>query len=122
MVNETFREPTQWERGLFERLVEGSFPGRDEIAEQLSTSLVRSVDQDGCLEFRLRSEIKAPVVQSVPIEAEAGAEGENVVHALLHVREGKITELEIYTNTGDPILPLPAPSEWRVILLPPPKV
>src|SRR6266508_3873314 len=112
---ENYRELTPTERQLLERLLGAEFTGRDEIAEQVKTCKVRAVDEHGCLEFFVQSETKAPVRQGVPIEAEAEDEDGIVIHMLLHVVDGKVKELEFYSESNSPIKRIPDPSEWRLI-------
>lgn len=115
-----YRELTGDEASLIARLLEGNFAGRDEIAQQVMTSRVRRADEDGCLEFLIESPTRAPVAHSVPAEAEAEDEDGVGIHALLHVSEGKVKELEFYKEDGTPIRRMPEPSQWRVLYLPPP--
>ena len=117
---EVYRELCDSERQLLERLLEARFPGRDEIAEQIRTCLVKTLDEHGCLEFFVRSHTNAAVDQRVPVEAEACDEEGNKIHMLLHVINGRINELEFYTESGAAIKRLPSANEWELIVLPPP--
>ncbi len=118
---EAYRELTLNEREIVDRLLEPHFQGRDEIAEQIRSGKVRRADSDGCLEFYVESEVKARVLQRVPTEAEAEDEDGVVIHALLHVVDGKVKELEFHKEAPLPIKRMPKASEWRVVTFPPPK-
>lgn len=109
-----FREMNAQERELVSRLLEVNFPGRDEIAQQLKVAKVRAADADGCIQFYVEGDMKAPVVQTVPVEAEAEDEDGMDIHALLHVNEGKIKELEFFKGDSSPIKRMPPASAWRV--------
>jgi len=121
-----FRAPTEIERHLLERLLEADFPGRDELAPLVRNVLVRTVTGDSGLELKSQIEGRADVNQRVPIEAEAaegdGGEGPSadIVHMLLHVRDGRPVELEFYKNNGATVKKLPPPSAFELIVLPPP--
>jgi hypothetical protein len=60
-----------------------------------------------------------PVVQRIPVEAEAKDEDGTVIHALLHVVNGRPTELEIYSESGTPAKRMPPASAFELIVLPP---
>ena len=67
----TYRKPHSSEKQLLTRLMENHFSGRDEIATRLKTCLVKTIDENGCLEFPVISEVQASAEQRVPAEAEA---------------------------------------------------
>jgi hypothetical protein len=117
---DTYRDLNPTEKRLLERLLEANFPGRDEIAEQVRTCQVRTIDEHGCLEFRVPSTFKASVEQRVPVEATACDETGNNIHMQLHIVNGQLNELEFYTESGAAITSLPSPERWEVIALPPP--
>ena len=118
--SEEYRELNGAERQLLDRLLEARFSGRAEVAEQLKSCRVRTLDDDGCLEFLILSDIKANVEHSVPVEAEAKDENGNKIHMLLHVVGGKVDELEFYAESDSPITQLPPAKEWELIVLPSP--
>jgi hypothetical protein len=116
-----FREPTQTERGMIDRLLEAEFPGKYELVQMMRTVRVRTIDEDGGLELQT-AELgdRALVLQRIPVEAEAKAKDDRMtVHVLLHVVDGKPVELEIYRNDGGRVKELPSPSEFELIVLPP---
>lgn len=119
-ISETYRDLKFLEKQLLARLLEIRFPGRDQIAIQLETCQVKTLDEHGCLEFTVKSKIQAPVEQRVPVEAQAIDEDGDTIHMLLHVVNGKVDELEFYKESADPIRRLPPANEWEVIILPAP--
>jgi hypothetical protein len=113
-----FREPTEVERLLLERLLEAEFPGRDELVPLLQRVLVRTIDEDGGLKLQSQTEGKAPVVKRVPVEAEAKDEDGAVIHMLLHVVEGRPAELEFFREDTATVKRIPAPLAFELIVLP----
>ena len=118
MKNKTsYQALTKNEREIIERLLEADFPGRDQIRQQFNNCLVTIIDEYGSLRFDIRSDIKAPVIKRVPIEAEAQDVDGVPIHLLLHVVDGKLTELEIYKDDSSPIAQTPVASKLRLIRL-----
>lgn len=117
-----FRRPTEKEKRLIERLLEADFPGRDELARQVTHCSVRQVDEEGSLEFDFQVDSNlAPVLKRVPIEAEGTDEDGIRVHVLFHVVDGRARELEIYKDDGSAIRRMPEPREFELLVLPPEK-
>src|SRR5579863_10612564 len=109
-VETEFREPTMREQALLNRLLDAEFPGKKELAPLLGQVLVKTIDEDGGLELQSQVEGKAPVVQRVPVEAEAKDEDGVVIHMLLHVVEGRPVELEFFREDTASIKMMPPPS------------
>jgi uncharacterized protein DUF6984 len=114
-----FREPTQAEQQLLQRLLEANFPGRDELAPLLLNILVRTVDGDGSLELKSQIDGKAPIVKRIPVEAEAKDDDGVVIHMLLHVVGGRPIELEFFREDTVPVKRTPPASDFELIVLPP---
>lgn len=117
-----YRNLNEWEKQFIWRLLSVEFPGRGEIAEQLRHSLVKTIDQEGSLSFEIQNEVVAPVEKRIPVEAEAKDTDGQIVHALLHVVQGRATELEIYRDDGSPPRHLPDPQDWEILVLPKPSL
>lgn len=115
-LEERFREPNDYERALFAKLVEQEFPGRPEVGIQLRTAKVRRIDTLGCLEFAASEVSPAVVRRSVPVEAEGEDEDGITVHFLLHIVDGFLDLLEIYKEDGSGVIRLPEPSQLRLFL------
>jgi len=120
MSNESaFRAPTADEQALLHRLLRADFPGRDELAGMIDEVEVKTIDEIGSLELRSRSPIMAPVIKRVPVEAEAADEDGYFIHVLLHVINGRPSELEIFKDDGSTVRRMPPPSDFELIVLPP---
>ena len=114
-----FREPSSEERLLFQRLLEADFPGKREVADQLSACRVRIVDPEGSLELDPGADSnRAPVDKRIPVEAEGADEDGIFVHILLHVVNGIVKELEIYKDDSSPIKKMPDARDLKPIVLP----
>jgi len=114
MRGSTFRPMTDYERQLILRLLEKDFPGRDALVEQVENSLVRSIDPDGSLEFQINSQVVADVKWSIPTEGRVPDSDGMVINMLLHVIDGKITELEIYKDDSSPVIKRPDPAALEI--------
>jgi len=110
---------TLFEKQLFARFLSQPFSGRDEIAEQIPAASVRTIDQDGSLEIESTSPVLAMGVKArVPVEAE-GEDADGVcIHFLLHVVDGRASELEVYKEDGTEIKVLPEVDALRVSIVP----
>jgi hypothetical protein len=97
------RELSDKERSIVERLLQGAFPGAIELRRQLENARVRTIDENGSLEFVDVSGDRAAVDRRVPTEAEAIDRDGVGIHILLHVVGGKLHELEIYKEDGSPL-------------------
>jgi hypothetical protein len=116
---EEFRPLTSSEKAILEKLLETSFPGRDELAQQLRGLQAKQIDDEGSLKLLVTTKSKANVAQGVVSEAkypdldtkgEAGAH----VNLLLHVADGKLSMLEIYKDDQSKILKKPNPHEFQL--------
>ena len=112
---EDYRAQTEWERGLFDRLLEASFSGRDQLKAQLREAVVRKIDEKGGLAIRVTTGQKAEVLRRVPVEAECADADGTTIHFLLHVIDGTAKELEIYKEDGSPIRKMPSLDALRVV-------
>jgi hypothetical protein len=117
--NELFRAQTDAERALISRLLEPSFPGRDEIRTILQNAQVRSIDEQGSMKFESEVVGRVNGVKPVPVEAEAKDTDGLVIHVLLHMVHGRPDELEIYKDDSSTIQRMPRAEEFDLIVLPP---
>jgi hypothetical protein len=106
-----FRPPSAYEQRLFDRLLEAPFPGRDELAVQLSRCEVREVDKNGSLEFRVApAEPLAPVIDLIPVMGEVEDIDAELLYIQLFVRKGLLSLLDVTRVTGGVLLaPLDLP-------------
>ncbi len=58
-----FRQPTSTEVELIRKLVEADFPGQREIARQLESCRVRTIDDEGSLEFELSKDDNSAIAR-----------------------------------------------------------
>lgn len=97
-----FREPSAYERRLFDRLMDCECKGRDSLRVQLSNCCVRTYAKNGCLEINTESPW-ADVDARVPVEGTVKDADGFVIYYLLHVVNGKACTLEIYKEDGSPL-------------------
>jgi hypothetical protein len=104
-------------------LLAAQFPGSVQIAKQIESARGRVVDQEGSIVLQPSDSPRADVERRVPVEAEAVDADGKTFHVLLHVVDGYIAELEIYTEDGLPVRGPIHPEALRVlVLLPAPRV
>ncbi len=115
---ETYRALSTSERDILDRLLAVSFPGRDELMQQLADPEARTIDEYQSIELCLKQQIRAPVKKTVPVEAEAPDADGIMVRYLLFVREGLAYELQIYKDDGSPIIRRPEVADLTVLVLP----
>jgi hypothetical protein len=87
---------------VLDRLLAADFPGRDGLAAQAQTALVRRIDDAGSLRFRVEG-APAAVASRVPVEGhyrDGDAPSGPAINLLLHVVEGRLHELEVYKDDG----------------------
>jgi hypothetical protein len=123
MIESEYRAPSEREMALLHRLLGVPFLGRDELVQQLSDLRVRRIDEDGSFALLVTKGVRAPVRERIPVEArykDVDVEPENgpYVYALLHVVDGRMTELEIFKEDGSPIIEQPNPETLEVIASP----
>lgn len=99
-TSDSFRPPDATTVRILGRLMEASFPGRDELAQQAKLMLVRPADDEGCLLFATPPAPAAQVVHPVPVEAEAEDLDGVTYHVLLFVVDGYMKELEMWREDG----------------------
>lgn len=108
------RRLNAFESELIARLLSPPFEGREEVAEQIESATVSEIDEDGSLAFEVTAPVAARVRKRVPTEAQVQDRDGTLIHALLHVVNGKITELEFYKEDSSRIVERPPPGEWEV--------
>jgi hypothetical protein len=112
------RDLTPEERRILERLLSYAFPGGDELREQLVGTKVDGACTCGCPTVDLlpeRSErLRAPVRRQIPIEATGRDTDGGQLGVLLHVIDGYLSELEIYSPDGQPICGYPEPDALQI--------
>ena len=117
-MEEALRPLTALERGYIDRLLTADFPGRDEVAQQLTSALARRIDNEGSVELVPQNNARAPVLKRVPVEGESVDDDGVPIYFLLHVVDSRVRELEIYKADGSPIVRMPSPDQVEVVALP----
>ena len=113
----TLRVLNSAERQLLERMLSAPAAGRHELLLQLEDSLVEPIDRNGSLRFVVDTNIIAPVERRIPVEAQCQDSDGMWIHALLHVVDGKVWELEIYKDDSSNVDKMPANTEWEILVL-----
>ncbi len=110
------RPLNDWERRVILRLLSSPFPGRDALLAQLESVVAESIDEDGSVGLECSNAAKAQVKTRVPVEAEAIDNDGVVIHYLLHVIDGRISELEVYKDDSSRVLQHPEPEKLTVLI------
>ena len=108
------RQLNDVERRLIDCLLQESFAGREAILEQINTSLVRQIDENGSLEFDVGRVPMAVPKFRIPVEGESEDVDGVPIHVLLHVVDGRVKELEIYKDDSSLVLKMPEPEKLRL--------
>jgi hypothetical protein len=104
------------ERELLDCMLSAEYPGKQQVANQLDNVHVEPIDDNGSLRFIVTTSTIAPVVRRIPVEAEAIDTDGICIHALLHVVDGKVQELEIYKDDSSAVADRPNPQQWQIIV------
>jgi hypothetical protein len=103
-VDSDWRAPSQYEAELVDRRLAEPFAGRDELLLQWASASVRTIDECGCLSIRpAAGSAPCDTKYRVPVEAES-PDGDGSAHALLHVVDGYLNELEFYADARPQVL------------------
>jgi hypothetical protein len=98
------------------------FTGRDELLAQVSRVEVVGRCDCGCATVTLRVDKTPPSDEPprpIPNEAEVlGADGESVGGALVFMRDGQLCELELYSNSDEPVREIPSLDRVRCSQVP----
>src|SRR5712692_10291272 len=107
----TFRQLTTTESRLVDKLLSEDFFGREAIREQISTSLVRQIDSNGSLEFKVPVGPVAHTNFRVPVQGDFEDIDGVTIHVLLHVVNGRVNELEVYKDASSAVSEMPEPEK-----------
>jgi hypothetical protein len=109
-----FRRLLATERKLLERLLEPRFPGRDQLVAQLEGLFARELDDEGCLELECRSGPRADVKWGRPTEGTGPGPDGSIHHVTLHVVDGFMSELVVWSEGSEKASGLPSPMGLKV--------
>lgn len=115
-MHEELRDPTDGELRLLTALLSADFPGRKELLEQLAGLKVQRIDDDGSLSLRPTNGPPASVIRRVPVEAELGDDDGVTIHALLHVVDGYLNELDVFREDGSLVRRALRSEQMRVVV------
>lgn len=102
------------EKQIIARLFEFPFPGSDDLAKQVKNCLVRSIDENGSLDFLVKEDPTEKVSSPVPVEAEAEDLDGTTIHILMHVIDGIARGIEVYKEDSSSVRQFPKPSQLRL--------
>jgi hypothetical protein len=112
-----FRQLSDRERGLLEKLLEASFPGRDELRTQLSSLTAKQLHEDGTLKLRCDSGVPSPRKGGLAWEGmwkdADGGDGTVMLHVDLN---GFMHMLEIIKYDFTPIINPPSAGDLLFLL------
>ena len=115
------RPLTPREQELLQYLLQAEFPGKQALVKQAETLLVSGHCACGCASILFRvdttSAPSALVQRRIPVEAEGADMDGVIIHFLLHVVQGWLSELEIFREDSEPILKLPPTKTLQVLIL-----
>jgi len=109
-----FRQLDANEMGLLERLLSREFPGRDTLRLQLSSVTGRQIDAEGSVELKTGEDVLAEVSCRCPTEGICKDIDGGQIAVLLHVKSGKLHQLEILKEDGSELLRRPKPEDLKV--------
>ncbi len=120
MTEKTYRQPTDEELKLINRMLDADFIGAKELKQQLAGMLVRTLDEGtdnyGSIELKLADSNFVRVEKRVPVVARAHDADGTPIEVLLHIIDGRLNEIEIIKFDGTPILNRPEASEYIISL------
>lgn len=108
------RDLTAAEQAILARLLESSFPGAAELRHQAVQARVVD-EEDQTIDLEVPHTLPpAPVNRRIPVEAFFEDSDRTVVHVLLHVVGGYLSELEVYKEDNSPVLVTIEPNRLSV--------
>ncbi len=115
------RKLTVEERKLLTKLLQVEFTGHETLILQLEGVVVEELGPPNAPYLRLVVSDDAPladVARRVPIEAVAPDADGMTIHFLVHVLEGRLSELEIFREDSKEILSVPPADAVQVLKYP----
>jgi len=114
-MDSAYRQLSDRERGLLERLLEYAFCGRDELLSQLPSVTAKTIiDEDGTLSLRCSSGSPMPGKYRMVAEGECTDADGGTIAVLLHVnKDGFMSMLEILKYGPAPIMNPPTAEDLK---------
>lgn len=110
-----YRKLTRREKLILENLVTLNFDGAPTLHAQLDNALVRDFDDSdnyGSIEIKTETQGNGVTINRVPAEARAYDTDGVAIDVLLHVVNGKLSELEFVKVDGSQIITEPVPEDF----------
>ncbi len=105
MNKQHWRKPTHDDLQLIMKLLDVSFTGRTNVLNQIALCQVNEFDDNGSLEFIISNEaIPAKVLHRIPVEGVFTDSDGIIAHALMHIVNGIIKEIEIYKEDNSKVV------------------
>ena len=115
-MDSEFRQLTDRERGLVEKLLDADFPGRDELRTQLASLTAKQIEEDGTLSLRCESGVPSPSKYRLAMEGWYKDADGMTISVMLHLdKNGFMSMLEIIKPGTSPIIN--PPSSYDLVLL-----
>jgi hypothetical protein len=113
-----FRQLTERERRIVEKLLETEFPGRYALREQIGSVTAKQIEEDGTLILRCASGPPSPTRHTLAVEGKCKDADGMIISVMLHVdKDGFMNMLEIYKYDMSPIINQPSADDL-VLLVP----
>ena len=118
-IDQTFRPITNNEREILDKLLSINFLGRDELRTQLTRLEAAVLDANGSLRFKVSVGENSPTSRNPVVEIrylDSGV-GEKLcahVNILLHLKEGKLSMLEVYKDDSTKVTRKLLPDEFFI--------
>ena len=107
------RNLTVREKSILERMLRQLSDDKDPLRAQASAAEVKTIDDEGSLDFSVPATAPraSAITERVPVTATFNDEDGTPVYILLHLQDGRLSELEVYKADGSKILRQPVPEE-----------
>ena len=92
------------------------FPGAHELRQQAAAARVRSIDAEGSIAFDSAADVPAGTGYQSPVTAIAEDEDGVQIEMGLLVRDGKLSELDVWKGDGSPIKKWPSAARVQVLV------
>lgn len=112
-----FRKLNLEEKDLLVRLLSAKFPGSSELQCQVGKARVRTIDENGSLAFLVSAASSAEVERRIPVEGYCEDSDGVMIHFLVHVLDGTLSELEIFKEDNSRLMRVPSVNQITLLVL-----
>jgi len=115
---EGWRDLSKWERETLERMLQEAFDGRDALLTQLASARVRTIDEEGSVQFDapLVDTSQGPRYRNPVVARGQDQDGIPIEMVLLVGEDGRINELDIWKGDGSAIRKRPKASSLQIVI------